>query len=355
MESTTYKTLITFDFGLESVYNKIDFQDTDINTILTMNLSEGHQYAGISKCFADVVSWDKRDSWNIFIIGNYTKCHTFSTPHNLGRIMNLFLIPIGDAPFSTFSKYSGCVDTDSVAEPTNNKTEKVSFIYYGHRIDRDIIVSALVNNNLLNKSVIYHSGNKQNKGIDISYSTPEGFQKYNANFEEYKKIQDLLPITSNPNFKYTEENYYADTIKIASDSLFYIVNESNSEMFDIHPSEDVVNIVTEKSAVPFYSKSIPIIFSSNPLEQLEYFEKLGFDCFTDVIDKSFYKKSHQGRVNNMIKIINNTDLDFYNENVMRFKSNYILAKHYQQNYLNSGLKVIQKTIKDYHLKVVETQ
>ena len=57
----------------------------------------------------------------------------------------------------------------------------------------------------------------------------------------------------------------------------------------------------------------------------------------------------------MIKIINNTDLDFYNENVMRFKSNYILAKHYQQNYLNSGLKVIQKTIKDYHLKVVETQ
>ena len=40
---------------------------------------------------------------------------------------------------------------------------------------------------------------------------------------------------------------------------------------------------------------------------------------------------------------------------MRFKSNYILAKYYQQNYLNSGLEILQKTIEDYNLKVVETQ
>tara|TARA_E500000331_G_scaffold355405_1_gene410777 strand:- start:1534 stop:2586 length:1053 start_codon:yes stop_codon:yes gene_type:complete len=350
MESTTYKTLITFDFGLESVYNNINFQDMDINTILTMNLSEGHQYSGIAKCFAEAVSWDKRDSWNLFTVGNYTKSHKISMEHNMGRIINLFLIPIGDAPFSTFSKYSGCVDTDSVVEPSNEKTEKVSFIYYGHRIDRDIIISALVNNNLLNKSIIYHSGNKQNDKVSLSYSTPAAFKKYNANFEDYEKIQHLLPITDNPNFKYQEENYYTDTIKKASDSLFYIINESNSEMNDKN-----VNIVTEKSAIPFYSKSIPIIFSTNPLEQLEYFEKLGFDCFTDVIDKSFYKKSHQDRINSMIEIINNTDLDFYKENIMRFKSNYILAKYYQQNYLNSGLETLQKTIQDYNLKVVETQ
>ena len=165
MESTTYKTLITFDFGLESVYNKINFQDTDINTILTMNLSEGHQYGGIAKCFSEAVSWNKRDSWNLFIVGNYTKSHRFPMTQDKGRIINIFLIPIGDAPFSTFSKYSGCVDTDSVVEPSNEKTEKVSFIYYGHRIDRDIIISALVNNNLLNKSIIYHSGNKQNDKV----------------------------------------------------------------------------------------------------------------------------------------------------------------------------------------------
>ena len=71
---------------------------------------------------------------NLFIVGNYTKSHRFSTPWAMEKKINISLIPIGEAPFSTFSRYSGCVDTDSVVEPINDKTEKVSFIYYGHRI-----------------------------------------------------------------------------------------------------------------------------------------------------------------------------------------------------------------------------
>ena len=133
------------------------------------------------------------------------------------------------------------VNTEGVIEPTKNKESKIGFIYYGARPTRDIVVSELFKHNLT-ENLIYHSNNKE-PDLAVKYSSKEDIEKWKGDFHKYQEIKSLLPITKD-DYRDGHSNYYPTTIEMASQSLFYIVHESNVEL-------DSQNVLTEKSQFHF--------------------------------------------------------------------------------------------------------
>tara|TARA_A200000159_G_scaffold137495_1_gene137778 strand:- start:255 stop:1259 length:1005 start_codon:yes stop_codon:yes gene_type:complete len=330
MESTTHKALIVSDYSLDRKGNSVEKDAQHLDVIITYCRSEGHQVMGILNGFARLdVSHTIKD---IYFLGNYTNSITFKH-HSTRPRFNVHLIPIYGAPFTTFSKFNGDVNMDDVVEPTNIKESLISFIYYGQRPLRDKIVTKLFNNDLL-QNTIYHSHHKQ-PGENI-------IEKTDSN----KEIYHLLPLISDFPYDDGHNDYYPNTIELASKSLFYIISETNA---DLHDSK--FNVLTEKSAVPFFSKTIPVLFTLNSLETLKYLQDLGFDCFTDIISEEVYKIPQDDRIDEVLKIVKNTSLDFYTKNQQRFDKNYEIANLLSKNNLNYVLDGINKIVKDNNLSV----
>lgn len=339
MASTTYKTLISSDFSLDAdgINGKPHLHTEDMDALITICRSEGHQVNGIMATFSKYPN--AKQLKKVFFIANYTETHEWvehETP------INIKCIPIPYAPFSTFSKWNGAVNTEGVIEPTKNKESKIGFIYYGARPTRDIVVSELFKHNLT-ENLIYHSNNKE-PDLAVKYSSKEDIEKWKGDFHKYQEIKSLLPITKD-DYRDGHSNYYPTTIEMASQSLFYIVHESNVEL-------DSQNVLTEKSAVPFYSKSIPLFFTKDSLSTINWFENLGFDLFQDIIPKDLYKLPFKDRLDTFIEISKNTDLTFFNKNTTRFQKNYELAIKFRDYGMSPTIKLMNQIIDDEGLKVI---
>lgn len=336
MESTTHKTLIASNHSLGD--NGLAHQNSlGCTDVITICLSEGHQINGIVATYFE--STNTYDVKNLYFFGNYCNKTQFIYPKIIGnhRARNIYLIPMPGAPFSCFSKYNGGANTEDIIEPTNSKESKVGFIYYGNRPIRDLIVTKLFDNKLT-QNLIYHSSDKNGDNPQIKLT-------------EYNKIfQHLLPITSDFEYNHGHGDFFPHTIETASISLFYIVSETN---YDENENQEY-NVMTEKTTVPFFSKSIPIIFSYNSIETLEYLKSIGFDCFTDIIPVETYNIiNEEQRIQTIIDIVKKTPLSFYEDNKKRFETNYSLAIKYRNWALTKTLESINNLVKEKNLNVIQ--
>lgn len=298
----------------QETYDKfIDIQH-DFHTSITFLPSEGHQWNSVGHLIRGCIG---RREFKSYILGNFTKPHDIQFEDNF----KVKLIPYKYVPFDIFTPYNSQVNYYDVVEPTRIKLSKVGFIYFGNRPERDVIVSKLHKQRLFD-NVTYHSDSKQKDTSDIRFSTNYDLEKLGFyDYESYENVRKLLPKYFVEHNHY-HDDYYPSTIELASESLFYIISESNLGM------ENTVNVLTEKSAVPFFSKSIPIFITYNPIESIEWFKKLGFDCFTDIISEDIYKLPFNDMLDTILNIVQKIPLNFYEENIDRFNSNFNLAVEY---------------------------
>ena len=291
----------------------IDIQH-DFHVSITLLPSEGHQCRSVGHLIKGCIG---RRNFKSYILGNFTKEHDIQFDDNF----KIKLIPYNYTPFDIFTPYNSQVNYYDIVEPTKIKSSKVGFIYFGNRPERDVIVSKLHKYELFD-NVTYHSDSKQKNTNDIKFSTNYDLEKLGFyDYDSYQNVCKLLPKYSVEHDHY-HDDYYPSTIRLASESLFYIISESNLGM------DDTINVLTEKSAVPFFSKSIPIFITHNPIESIEWFKKLGFDCFTDIISEDTYKLPFIDMLNEVLNIVEKTPLNFYEENKNRFNSNFNLAVDY---------------------------
>lgn len=308
-----------------SEYDLLDVEQTEklgkkITTIIVVLADEGHQFIGcFNKVYMKLMERNLHLNIEHFIIlGNYIEEHHLIERNGI----KLSLIPFPHGPFEMFygNKQLSFL---KVVEPNNlPKSSKISFIYYGRRIERDIIFCELYKKNFM-QNVIYHSDKKSSQNPCIEYADEKEFDLFGYNdFTTYNNIKNLLP-KKIEQFDAYGSDYYSNTVRIASNSLFYLVSESN-----LGPMHDQYNVsvVTEKSATPFFSKTIPIFFTRDSVKTVIWFQNLGFDCFTDIIPIEVYKLNFLDKIKSILEIVENTDIDFFNKNLDRFNKNYRLTE-----------------------------
>lgn len=309
-----------------------------INTILFALYDEGHQALGL----VNVINTNLR-KYNLhkqvlhyIFIGNYTEEHHFDAEDK-----KVSLIPHPNAPFDVFHSGRGLTFFNHEEPIISNKKSKVSFIYYGRRIERDIIFCELYKKNLL-ENTIYHSADKGTNEKKIIYSeTQELIENGYSDIGTYEKVKNILPM-GDQNFNARGYDYLNETVQLGSKSLFYIISETNISQ------NNTVNVSTEKPAIAFLSKSIPIFITYDSPKSIKWFENLGFDCFTDVIDIEVYQLSLVEKIQKIMDIISNTDISFFEKNIERFDKNYNLAKSliYKKN---SVYKILDEVMDKYNL------
>jgi len=325
---------------------QLQYLEEGINTIIVMIPAECHHFCALANSIYDSLTKNKvRKNVKIIFVGNFTNDYNNVNLKMNGYKYNTILVPFPHTPFDIFTYHKQKAHFPDVVEQNNTKDSKVSFIYYGHRVERDVIVCELYKRNLL-QNTIYHSDWKQDRVGKTVYSQVSDFDEIGyKDFHTYEKVKNLLP-KKIEKYHSNDDNFYPRTIEIASKSLFYIVAETNVSF------GDNINVATEKSAIPFFSKSIPAFITGNSLDAVLWFENLGFDCFTDIIPYKIYELDLLEKIQNIIQIIEQTDIDFFERNIDRFNKNYQLAK----KLVNSGdttERTIEYIIKKYNLNIVK--
>lgn len=334
-------TLLCDNLNINDNKEKLQYVSDKVNTIIVITPSEGHNALAIANEAYDGLL--RNTHIKIICIGNYTKKYYFSSEDH--RKYELLLIPFPYAPFDAFTYFDCQARLRDVIEPPNIKKSKVSFIYFGQRVERDIIFCELYKRDLL-ENVAYHSDKKENNRHEVVYNTSDNFIKNGyTDFATYEKIKYMLPKQLDNHFHFSGD-FYSNTIKLASNSLFYIVSESNIAF------NDSINVATEKSAIPFLSKSIPIFITGNSIDALDWFENLGFDCFTDIISRDVYELSLLDKIIAVMDIIEKTDVSFFQDNIDRFNKNYSLANYFV-NLDNTLDKVIEDIVIQHNLQIIE--
>jgi len=315
-----------------------EFNQTRLEKICRENKSdvyiitphEGHQYFHVVYDF--VTKLPKDFNLNLYYIGNFFDDTSFKINSN-----TIYLKPMKNSPFSTFSFHPLFIlSNHDIVE----KKHLFSCFMFGKTLVRDYIWTQL-NEYKLSGLISYHSFDKTKYNKTKLINSYDELSKHLDNnledifdkkfFKNYTKHKSKLPKRLD-----IEESalifhrYFDDSVKTASKSLFNLVSETTFG-WNIFESgrKYPKGSLTEKSMIPFFSNSIPLILHDDNNLVKKHFEENGFDMFSDIIPDDFYKlEFFNQKVDFIFEFLSNYNNDinkFYNKSISRFEHNRKLA------------------------------